>query len=167
MGPERGYRWLRRAIFNQRARKRQGTGRGLRRCLLCWGPIGSVTALTSPSWVAVDTAFVAFSTRAAPATRSVTIAFATRHYSAILLLLLKKLAADPQCQQLLLNAWYLDDGALAGPGSAVLRALEVLGAEGKPNGLILNPSKCELFSPNTDTFQPFDSSIPTSTTPNF
>ena len=43
-------------------------------------------------------------------------------------------------EQLLLNAWYLDDGALAGPGSAVLRALEVLGAEGKPNGLILNPS---------------------------
>ena len=80
---------------------------------------------------------------------------------------LKKLAADPQCQQLLLSAWYLDDGAMAGPGSAVLKAQEVLGAEGKPNGLILNPSKCELFSPNTDTFQPFDSSIPTSTTPNF
>ena len=30
--------------------------------------------------------------------------------------------ADPQCQPLLLNAWYLDDGALAGPGAAVLRA---------------------------------------------
>ena len=28
---------------------------------------------------------------------------------------------------------YLDDGALAGPGSTVLRALEVLGTEGKPN----------------------------------
>ena len=88
-------------------------------------------------------------------------------FALVLQSVLKKLAADPQCQQLLLNAWYLDDGALAGPGSAVLRALEVLGAEGKPNGLILNPSKCELFSPNTDTFQPFDSSIPTSTTPNF
>ena len=78
---------------------------------------------------------------------------------------LKKLAADPQCQQLLFNAWYLDDGALAGPGSAVLRALEVLGAEGKPNGLILNPSKCELLIPNTDIFQAFDSSIPPPTTP--
>ena len=88
-------------------------------------------------------------------------------FALVLQSVLKKLAADPQCQQLLLNAWYLDDGALAGPGSAVLRALEVLGAEAKPNGLILNPSKCELFSPNTDTFQPFDSSIPTSTTPNF
>ncbi|KAL5473942.1 hypothetical protein EMCRGX_G028511 [Ephydatia muelleri] len=88
-------------------------------------------------------------------------------FALVLQSVLKKLAADPQCQQLLLNAWYLDDGALAGPGSAVLRALEVLGADGKPNGLILNPSKCELFSPNTDTFQPFDSSIPTSTTPNF
>ena len=88
-------------------------------------------------------------------------------FALVLQSVLKKLAADPQCQQLLLNAWYLDDGALAGPGSAVLRALEVLGAEGKPNGLTLNPSKCELFSPNTDTFQPFDSSIPTSTTPIF
>eukprot|EP00731_Ephydatia_muelleri_P033774 Em0037g38a len=78
-----------------------------------------------------------------------------------------KLAADPQFQQLLLNAWYLDDGALAGPGSAVLRALEVISSEGKPNGLILNLSKCELFSPNADIFQLFDSSIPTSTTPNF
>ncbi|KAL5479788.1 hypothetical protein EMCRGX_G023366 [Ephydatia muelleri] len=80
---------------------------------------------------------------------------------------LKQLAADPQFQQLLLNAWYLDDGALAGPGSAVLRALEVISSEGKPNGLILNLSKCELFSPNADIFQLFDSSIPTSTTPNF
>ena len=67
----------------------------------------------------------------------------------------------------MLNAWYLDDGALAGPGSAVLRALEVISSEGKPNGLILNLSKCELFSPNADIFQLFDSSIPTSTTPNF
>ena len=88
-------------------------------------------------------------------------------FALVLQSVLKKLAADPQCQQLLLNAWYLDDGALAGPGSAVLRALEVLGAEGKPNGLILNPSKCELFSPNTDIFRLFNSSIPTSTTPNF
>ena len=71
-------------------------------------------------------------------------------FALVLQSVLKKLAADPQCQQLLLNAWYLDDGALAGP--AVFRALEVLGAEGKPNGLILNPSKCELFSPNTDNF---------------
>ncbi|KAL5497017.1 hypothetical protein EMCRGX_G013410 [Ephydatia muelleri] len=45
---------------------------------------------------------------------------------AVLQQFLKKLAADPQCQQLLLIAWYLNDGALAGPGSTVLRALEVL-----------------------------------------
>ncbi|KAL5499769.1 hypothetical protein EMCRGX_G011229 [Ephydatia muelleri] len=74
-------------------------------------------------------------------------------FALVLQSVLRQLAADPQCQQLLFNAWYLDDGALAGPGSAVLRALEVLGTEGKPNGLILNQSKCELFSPNADTFQ--------------
>ena len=49
----------------------------------------------------------------------------------------------------------------------MLRALEVISSEGKPNGLILNLSKCELFSSNADIFQLFDSSIPTSTTPNF
>ena len=31
-----------------------------------------------------------------------------------------------------------------------------------PNGLILNQSKCELFSPSTDTFPFCDSNIPTS-----
>eukprot|EP00731_Ephydatia_muelleri_P030963 Em0022g477a len=75
-------------------------------------------------------------------------------------------AADPQCQQLLLNAWYLCDGALAGPGSAVLRALDLV-TEGKPNGLILNMSKCELFNPNAGTIQQFNPCcIPTSTTSN-
>ncbi|KAL5493866.1 hypothetical protein EMCRGX_G015100 [Ephydatia muelleri] len=43
----------------------------------------------------------------------------------------------------------------------------VISSEGKPNGLILNLFKCELLSPNADIFQLFDSSIPTSTTPNF
>ena len=39
-------------------------------------------------------------------------------FALVLHSVLKQLAADPQCQQLLFNAWYLDDGALAGPGSA-------------------------------------------------
>ena len=69
---------MRRASFHQRARKQQGTGRRLRRCLICWGPIRNVTALTSPSWVTVDTAFISFSTRASFATRSTAVAFATR-----------------------------------------------------------------------------------------
>ena len=70
---------MRRASFNQRARKRQGTGRGLRRCLLCWGPIGSVTALTSPSWVAVDADFLAFGTGATLTERSLAVAATARH----------------------------------------------------------------------------------------
>ena len=56
-------------------------------------------------------------------------------YSIVLQSVLRQLTANPQCE---LNALYLYDGVLTGPGSAVLRALEILGMVGKPNGLILN-----------------------------
>ena len=38
-----------------------------------------------------------------------------------------KIFADPQCKEMLLNCWYLDDGALAGPRDAVSRALKFYG----------------------------------------
>ena len=61
-------------------------------------------------------------------------------YIYLFLLLLLQLQQRQELLHAYINAWYLDDGALAGPGFAVLRALEVLGADGKPNGLILNPT---------------------------
>ena len=39
-----------------------------------------------------------------------------------------KISADPQCKEMLLNCWYLNDGALAGPRDAVSRALKILQA---------------------------------------
>eukprot|EP00731_Ephydatia_muelleri_P037857 Em0581g6a len=50
------------------------------------------------------------------------------------------------CLQLLLEAWYLDDGVLAGERSAVICALHLIEDLGPHLGLYINFSKCELFS---------------------
>ena len=52
--------------------------------------------------------------------------------------------ADDDCLHLLLEAWYLDDGVLAGERSAVLRALQLIEELGPHLGLNLNFSKCEV-----------------------
>ena len=54
--------------------------------------------------------------------------------------------ADDDCLRLILQAWYLDDGVLAGPRQAVLRALSIIEDLGPPLGIFINLSKCELFS---------------------
>ena len=63
---------------------------------------------------------------------------------------------DDECLALLFNAWFLDDGVLAGKKSAVLRALHVflIGTLGPPLGLQINFSKCELFSHNDTNMFP-------------
>ena len=64
----------------------------------------------------------------------------------VLHLLVLKIAADPECQDLLLNVWYLDDGCVAGSRKSLLRVLEILHSEGALLGLQLNLRKCETFS---------------------
>eukprot|EP00731_Ephydatia_muelleri_P033991 Em0044g11a len=54
--------------------------------------------------------------------------------------------ADDDCLHLILQAWYLDDGVLAGPRQAVLRALSIIEDLGPPLGIFINLSKCQLFS---------------------
>ena len=54
-----------------------------------------------------------------------------------------KISADPQCKEMLLNCWYLDDGALAGPRNTLSRALNILLANGDPTGLHI---KCHVFT---------------------
>ena len=54
--------------------------------------------------------------------------------------------ADDDYLRLILQAWYLDDGVLAGPRQAVLRALSIIEDLGPPLGIFINLSKCELFS---------------------
>ena len=53
--------------------------------------------------------------------------------------------ADDDCFSLLLQAWYLDDGVLAGSRPAVLRAVHLLEELGPALGIHINLTKCELF----------------------
>ena len=55
---------------------------------------------------------------------------------------------DSECASLLFHRWYIDDGVVAGPISAVLRVLSIITDLGPPLGLHINLSKCELFSVN-------------------
>ena len=56
-------------------------------------------------------------------------------------------------QQLLYQAWYLDDGILAGKKSSIRRSLSLIQELGPPLGLYVNISKCELYCPgDTPTF---------------
>ena len=54
--------------------------------------------------------------------------------------------SDGACTGLLHNAWYLDDGSMAGESSSVLRALTIIQAQGPSLGFHVNLKKCELFS---------------------
>ena len=57
------------------------------------------------------------------------------------------------CSQLLYQAWYLDDGILAGKKSSIRRSLSLIQELGPPLGLYVNISKCELYCPgDTPTF---------------
>jgi hypothetical protein len=69
----------------------------------------------------------------------------------VLNILVRRLAE--LCPDLDLHKWYLDDGILAGRCADVLRALAILQSEGPALGLHLNLAKCELFSPEEDTFE--------------
>ena len=86
-------------------------------------------------------------------------------FALVLHCIILKISADPQCKELLLNCWYLDDGALAGPRDALSRALGILQANSNTSGLHINLSKCQLFSPQDLSMFPSD--IPCSACPYF
>ena len=69
-------------------------------------------------------------------------------FSLVLNKVVPEIAANSVCADLSYHAWYLDDGVLAGPRSAVLQALSIIQEIGPPNGLIVNFPfpKCEIFS---------------------
>ena len=59
-------------------------------------------------------------------------------FSLVLHKVIVAIDADDVCLRLILQAWYLDDGVLAGPKHAVLCVPSL--------GIFINLSKCELFS---------------------
>ena len=67
-------------------------------------------------------------------------------FSLVLQKLVRAIAADKECSNLLFNRWYLDDGTLAGPTDAVKRAIQLIQQIGPPMGLRINATKCELIS---------------------
>jgi hypothetical protein len=60
------------------------------------------------------------------------------------------LEIDQACPDLIINAWYLDDGTFIGSVDSVLRALEIIETRGPQFGLFLNLSKCEVWWPSSD-----------------
>ena len=80
-------------------------------------------------------------------------------FTLVLHKLVTSIDADDDCLQLLLEAWYLDDGVLAGERSAVIRALHLIEDLG-PHlglyilGLYIKFSKCELFSRSGNSLFP-------------
>ncbi|KAL5515630.1 hypothetical protein EMCRGX_G000825 [Ephydatia muelleri] len=67
-------------------------------------------------------------------------------FSLVLQKLVRAIAADKECSNLLFNRWYLDDGTLAGATDAVKRAIQLIQQIGPPMGLRINATKCELIS---------------------
>eukprot|EP00731_Ephydatia_muelleri_P036720 Em0311g4a len=85
-------------------------------------------------------------------------------FSLVLQKLEASIDADDECIDLLLHAWYLDDGVLAGNRLAVSRAFFLIQGLGPALGFHINLGKCELFARRGDTL--FPSAIPCSTLPN-
>ena len=66
-------------------------------------------------------------------------------FSLVLQTLVQKI--KDTCPALALNVWFLDDGTLIGKTDDVLRAVEIIRAEGPGLGMMINPLKCELWWP--------------------
>ncbi|KAL5496768.1 hypothetical protein EMCRGX_G013126 [Ephydatia muelleri] len=78
--------------------------------------------------------------------------------------LVSSIDADDECFGLLLQAWYLDDGVLAGSHPAVLRAVHLLEELGPALGIHINLTKCEFFGRTGNTS--FPPSVRSSLLPN-
>ena len=74
-------------------------------------------------------------------------------FSLVLNVLVKTISEDTACSSNLFHAWYLDDGVLAGPRQSLCWCLSLLQVHGPALGLLVNVSKCEVFSHhNLDVF---------------
>ena len=62
------------------------------------------------------------------------------------------LHVQEQVPDLVLNAWYLDDGTLCGSAEDLLKGLEILDSAAPTYVLSLNRSKCLFYSPSDDSF---------------
>ena len=86
------------------------------------------------------------------------------YFTLVLHHLVLTITKDDNRQDLLFNAWFLDDGVVAGPSSSVQHVVHLLQDLGPSLGLHLNPPKCELFSQGDLSL--FPSEMNKSCTPN-
>ena len=77
------------------------------------------------------------------------------------------IATDSECASLLFHRWYIDDGVVAGPISAVVTCAYYDKSLGPPLGLHINLSKCELFSVHVDDLNMFPDEMKKSNVPHF
>ena len=75
-------------------------------------------------------------------------------FALVLHKLILSIEADDGCIDISLEAWYLDDGVIAGDRQAVIRALGLIEELGPHLGLHINLHKCELFSRNGNSLFP-------------
>ena len=69
-------------------------------------------------------------------------------FALVLQKIISAVDVDVECIEMLFNAWFLDYGVLAGPKSAVLRAMHLIEELGPSFGIFINLAKCELYSRN-------------------
>ena len=69
-------------------------------------------------------------------------------FALVLYKVVSAIDADDECLDLLFQAWFLDDGVLAGKKTSVLWAVSILEEFGPSLGIFINLSKCEVFSRN-------------------
>ncbi|KAL5509256.1 hypothetical protein EMCRGX_G004594 [Ephydatia muelleri] len=75
-------------------------------------------------------------------------------FALVLHRIVSSIDADDDCLNLLYQAWYLDDGVLAGSKSSLLRALTIIENIGPSLGIFINLSKCEVFCGSDTTMFP-------------
>ena len=85
-------------------------------------------------------------------------------FALVLHKLVSSIDTDDGCLNIILQTWYLDDGALASNHTAVLHALQLIEEMGLDLGLSINLAKCELFSPTIKSS--FPSIVKSSCLPN-
>ena len=83
-------------------------------------------------------------------------------FALVLQQIVNMIYTDEECADLSHNAWYLDDGSLAGKSASVLRALNIVSSQGPALGFNINIKKCELYG--TGDLSSFPSAIQTSNT---
>ena len=66
-------------------------------------------------------------------------------FALVLQRIVNMIYTDEECADVSHNAWYLDDGSLAGKSASVLRALNIVSSQGPALGFNISFKKCELY----------------------